>query len=146
MIRTVNLLFFLCVGAGLAVAIYRTPKASLYIENQLPGEYFVVKEMTLTKPGFVVIYKANNYHKLGDEIVGIRQQLFPPGRYSDVHILRYNQSDKPKSERSNAAVSGGTLYFAVLYEDSDHNTVLSSGDRIMTDWLGREMMRPFMAR
>ncbi|MBI3577162.1 hypothetical protein HY086_03950 [Candidatus Gottesmanbacteria bacterium] len=120
------------------------PKPSLRVENQQTGEYFVVKKMTLTKAGFVVIYKADKYHKLGDEIVGIRQQFFSPGTYADVRIVRSNRWEKPQTETNQADITEKTLYFAVLYEDSDRNTVFSPGDRIVTDWLGRQMVRSFV--
>lgn len=146
--KIILLLLLLLSVAGIALvgAWLLLPKPSLEVEDQPARDYFVVEKVTVTKSGFLVILAANKYHKLGKKVVGYHPQLLIPGTYREIKIAKFFIQGAPSaSEQAEEEVFGGYLYFATLYEDADASSTLSEADLMMTDWLGRAVVRPFKA-
>jgi hypothetical protein len=96
------------------------------IEDQNPGRLVVVYQVSLTKPGWVVI-RDNNNGQVGN-ILGAR--LFDSGKNSGlIPLLRATVVDKK--------------YFAVLHNDNGDNIFDPKKDLPIKDSKGIEIMSPF---
>lgn len=131
---------------SISIIVLTIPKNSLEVENQTLQTSFTIKKLVLTKPGFITIMAANQYHKISNVFAGRYPHRLSPGTYSNLVIFKQeNRAKEEKATSTSEEPSNGYTYFALVYEDTDGNSVLSGSDRIMTDWMGRELIARFRA-